>query len=198
MDREDNHGRFSEVGGYSRKYRWDDIQKIELKSWKKVLEKSNQKLKGKVKKKSIAIRKWENISENWRNSRENWRNSRIVEQQRKLEEQQKNSRRIVEQQNSRIEKIGENWRVEKIRENWRKLEKNSRVGCRSGLGTTITTLVKTIVNLGFRDSSTSFLLFNSNKKREVSLPLFYLSPLKNLATTSSSLLLLMETETGIS
>lgn len=41
--------------------RWEDIQgsidgimiqKIELKSWKKVLEKSNQKLKGKVKKKS--------------------------------------------------------------------------------------------------------------------------------------------------
>ena len=181
--------------------RWEQmIQKIELKSWKKVLEKSNQKLKGKVKKKSNerlieveekgllnlyedssqitseAIRKWidyrENISEigeNQKNSRENWR--KLEEQQRKLEEQQR-----------KLEKIGEN-------------QKNSRVGCRSGLGTTITTLVKTIVNLGFRDSSTSFLLFNSNKKREVSLPLFYLSPLKNLATTSSSLLLLMETET---
>lgn len=111
---------------------------------------------------------------------------------RKLEEQQSwDSREIVEeQQNSRIvEKIGENQK--NSRENWR----NSRVGCRSGLGTIITTLIKTIVNLGFRDSSTSFLLFNSNKKREVSLPLFYLSPLKNLTTTSSSLLLLMETET---
>ena len=40
--------------------KWKDIQGsidgiIELKSWKKVLEKSNQKLKGKVKKKRIEV-----------------------------------------------------------------------------------------------------------------------------------------------
>jgi len=88
MDREDNHGRFSEVGANDLENR---IEKLE-----EGLEKSNQKLKGKVKKKSNeveekgllnlyeAIRKWIDYREN----------SEIGE--------------IVEKIGEIVEKIGEN------------------------------------------------------------------------------------------